>query len=200
MRENLIFNDDKLYITMNKTFLSLMSIVVFFCMISCGGKSTKPDVETDFDDNEIVDTTVYGRCGTGSAMHTLELITDKGDTIVYNLFDEDSVSIVFGGLYAGDRLAVIPSVSEDGMPCAAKVINLTSLMGRWVSISRHFELQEGGVVISDNAEPQPYTEWKILNGKLVLSADTFDIYALGPDSLFLENSRGINGYKRQRNN
>ena len=80
------------------------------------------------------------------------------------------------------------------------LVILFSLMGRWVSISRHFELQEGGVVISDNAEPQPYTEWKILNGQLVLSADTFDIYALGPDSLFLENSRGIYGYKRQITN
>lgn len=45
-------------------------------------------------------------------------------------------------------------------------------------------------------EPKPYTEWKILNGELILSADTFDIYSLGADSLYLENSDGIYGYKR----
>ena len=46
-------------------------------------------------------------------------------------------------------------------------------------------------------EPKPYTEWSICNGKLVLSADTFDIYALGADSLYLENAEGIYGYKRR---
>lgn len=45
-------------------------------------------------------------------------------------------------------------------------------------------------------EPKPYTEWKILNGKLILSSDTFDIYSLGADSLYLENTEGIYGYKR----
>ncbi|MGN1376340.1 MAG: hypothetical protein ACI4V5_07280 [Prevotella sp.] len=182
---------------MNKTLLSLLLVAVTFALISCGGKNQKPEIEAEQDDCEPVDTTVYGRCGAGTAMHTLELVTDKGDTIVYHIYDEDSVSVVYGGLFVGDRLAVIQSPSEEDMPCASKIINLTSLMGRWASIDRHFELREGGVVISDNVEPKPYTEWKILNGQLVLSADTFDIYALGPDSLYIENSRGIYGYKRQ---
>lgn len=45
-------------------------------------------------------------------------------------------------------------------------------------------------------EQKPYTSWKIVNGKLVLSADTFSIYELGADSLYLENSVGIFAYKR----
>ena len=39
-------------------------------------------------------------------------------------------------------------------------------------------------------------DWKICNGQLVLSSDTFSIYELGADSLFLENERGIYAYKR----
>lgn len=35
-----------------------------------------------------------------------------------------------------------------------------------------------------------------INGKLILSSDTFDIYSLGADSLYLENTEGIYGYKR----
>ena len=57
-------------------------------------------------------------------------------------------------------------------------------------------IAEGGNVISNTGEPKPYTEWKILNGKLILTPDTFDIYTLGPDSLYLENDKGIYGYKR----
>ena len=37
---------------------------------------------------------------------------------------------------------------------------------------------------------------KILNGQLLLSQDTFDIYELGADSLYLENRSGIFAYKR----
>ena len=46
-------------------------------------------------------------------------------------------------------------------------------------------------------ESNPYTEWKILNGKLVLSKDTFNILSIGNDSLYLENEKGIYAYKRQ---
>ena len=79
---------------------------------------------------------------------------------------------------------------------AKKVIKLTSLQGVWSSLDKKIEIVEGGTVISNTGEPKPYTEWKILNGKLILTPDTFDVYALGPDSLYLENNNGIYGYKR----
>ena len=81
---------------------------------------------------------------------------------------------------------------------AKKIINLTSLLGLWSSLDKQFEIIEGGTVVSNTGEPKPYTEWKIINGKLVLSPDTFDIYSLGPDSLYLENDNGIYGYKRMQ--
>ncbi len=80
-----------------------------------------------------------------------------------------------------------------------KVINLTSLMGKWTSIDKNFDIKDDGVVESHiSAESKPYTSWKILNGKLLLSTDTFEILNLGPDSLSLENNKGIFVYKRQK--
>ena len=84
------------------------------------------------------------------------------------------------------------------MPLDSIRINITSLLGRWISLDKNFEIKDGGVVESSlTAESNPYTSWKIFNGKLVLSKDTFDVLNLGPDSLLLENNKGIFVFKRQ---
>ncbi len=186
--------NNKLHIMRN--FSAIFLAVCMFSAFSCTDKKPKANVESPTTETADEDSTIYGKCGDGTAMHTLELITDKGDTIVYTLEGEDTCANVQGGLFVGDRLAVIAERTQDKEPFAKKVINLTSLMGKWGSIDKNFELREGGVVESDMKEPKPYTEWKVLNGKLILSADTFDVYSLGPDSLYLEDSKGIYGYKR----
>lgn len=183
---------------------SFNSTLLFLCVLiiaGCNNKRSAPVIDILPADSAVVDTTVYGRCGDGTAMHTLELVTDKNDTIVYTLEGVDTCTDVQGGLFVGDRIAVIGE-RVNGLNeamYAKKVINLTSLLGLWSSLDKRFEICEGGAVVSNTGEPKPYTEWKILNGKLVLSSDTFDIYSLGPDSLYLENDKGIYGYKRVRN-
>lgn len=150
------------------------------------------------DSLEMPDTTVYGVCGDGTAMHSLELITNQGDTLLMGMGD-DSIPCVRGGLSVGDRLAVIiKKGNEEEWDRASLVINLTTLLGKWAALDKTFELQEGGVVVSTVVEPHPLTEWKIFNGHLVLSSDTFDIYELGADSLYLENKNGIFAYKRMK--
>lgn len=148
------------------------------------------------------DSTVYGVCGTGTAMNTLELIADNGDTVSYSLEYADMEEAVEGGLSVGDRMAVVASGMIDDMPKATKVINLTSLLGKWSSLSESFEICEGGVVKSEVKEPKTYTEWSICNGKLLLSADTFEINSIGPDSMFLEKGGSVYGFRRMpgRNN
>lgn len=183
---------------------SFNSTLLFLCVLiiaGCNNKRSAPVIDILPADSAVVDTTVYGRCGDGTAMHTLELVTDKNDTIVYTLEGVDTCTDVQGGLFVGDRIAVIGErVNGLNEAMYAKmVINLTSLLGLWSSLDKRFEIREGGAVVSNTGEPKPYTEWKILNGKLVLSSDTFDIYSLGPDSLYLENDKGIYGYKRVRN-
>ncbi|MFA4046293.1 hypothetical protein HPS54_09140 [Prevotella sp. PCHR] len=167
-------------------------------VVACNDTKNKPAGGPEFvtEAVEVEDTTIYGRCGEGTAMHTLELITDKGDTLTLAVDTEDGEDVVRGGLLVGDRLAVTAFRNADGDNVASRVLNLTTLLGTWTSIDRRFELQEGGAVISNVTEPHPYTEWSIHNGRLVISADTFDIYSLGPDSLCLENNKGIYAYKR----
>lgn len=81
---------------------------------------------------------------------------------------------------------------------AQHIINLTSLLGKWTSIDKNFEILEGGEVKNNvKVETNPWTSWKILNGKLLLNTDTFCIGKLGPDSLLLENKVGIFIFKRQ---
>ena len=171
--------------------------LLFFCILiiaGCNEKKKNMPVINVLSDTTETDTTVYGRCGDGTAMHTLELITDRGDTIVYTLEGTDTCANVQGGLFVGDRMAVIgehvKGLNEEMF--AKKIINLTSLIGTWSSLDKKFEIVEGGTVVSNTGEPKPYT----LNGRLILTPDTFDIYQLGPDSLYLECKDGIYGYKR----
>lgn len=179
----------------NLSLLAAFFAIVIFCGCN-GNKRPAPVAEMTNKSESVADSTVYGRCGESTAMHTLEVITDKGDTLSYMLESKDTCANVQGGLFAGDRIAVIGERIASGELFAKKVVNLTSLLGKWTSIERTFEICEGGTIISNVKEPHPLTEWKILNGLLVLSTDTFDIYSLGPDSLYLENENGIYSYKR----
>ena len=149
--------------------------------------------------DEDPDSTVYGVCGEATSMHSLQLITDAGDTIQYMMLDEeDQLGDIQGGLMAGDRLAVL-GVEQDGEQYARLVLNLTTLLGRWSSLDKNFEIQEGGVIKSTvKAESNPWTSWRVFNGKLLLNRDTFIVNELGADTLLLENKEGIFSYKRQK--
>lgn len=185
-----------------KAFKLFVGIVVAACLFAAC-QEQKKTVAEKVDDNTAEldsndgDSTIYGKCGEGTMMHTLELIDEAGKTRSF-LINQDDSSAVQGGLMAGDRLAVIASV-EYGDTLATKVINLTTLQGKWASIAKSFEIEDGGVVKSSmEAEQNPWTVWKIYNGHLVLNTDTFDIDILGADSLYLENKEGIFGYKRMK--
>lgn len=179
-------------------FVTLLSLT----WVSSCKEQKKPEMEVENDSiieeiDSVDDVSIYGRCGDGTAMHTLELITDQGDTLYIGV-NEDSISNVKGGMGVGDRMVVtLAAEATDEEPAKASVvINLTTLLGKWVSLDKSFEIQEGGIVVSNIMEPKPMVDWKICNGRLVLSSDTFSIYELGADSLFLENERGIYAYKR----
>ncbi len=179
---------------------SIISVAVFGCiafLASCnGGKTDNADSQRDTLKNETADSTVYGKCGEGSMMHTLELVTDEGKTLTFTI-DEEQGSDVQGGMMSGDRMAVTYYKTADEN-IAHKVINLTTLLGRWTSLDKNFTINEDGSIESNvQAESKPYTAWTICNAKLILNTDTFDVLTLGADSLELENSKGIFVYKRQ---
>lgn len=187
------------------TFGTGLTLALMFVLVGCNQKKEKTQVAVNHTE-ETADSTVYGVCGGGTSMHSLELVTDAGDTLVYAILDAEAdydgggtagaVSHVEGGLMAGDKVAVTGQ-RVDGELIADRVINITSLLGHWTSIDRNFEIEEGGTVRSNvQAETNPWTSWKILNGQLLLNRDTFDISSLGADSLYIENGKGIYTFKR----
>lgn len=184
------------------TLICLAALVTAFAMTGCKGKSTKTTTESkdSVKAETTSDSTIYGVCGDGTSMNVVQLVTDAGDSIEFELPQtDDGTEAVLGGLLAGDRLAVIAGGTMDGMRVAKKVINLTTLQGKWTSLDKNFEILEGGTVKSNvQAEKNPWTSWKIVNGELVLNTDTFSIDRLGGDSLYLENRQGIFVYTRQK--
>lgn len=181
-------------------YLFLAVLLSGILTTACKEKTAvSPDNRTDSICEEEPDTTVYGICGEGTTMHNLELITNDGDTLnlAVNVDDSD-MDVVKGGLLSGDKLAVIVT-DIYGEKTAGIVVNLTTLEGKWTSLDRNFEIVDGGEVLSTvQSETNPYTSWKIHNGKLLMGRDSFDVVSLGADSLELENSNGIFVYKRQK--
>jgi len=184
---------------MKKTVLSIVTAVSIFAVTGCENKKTAASSDNT-DSVEVVtpDSAVYGIIGEGTSMHVLELITDDGKTQTYSI-SQDSLSDVQGGIFAGDKVSITTRPGSDSDLEVAKLLNLTSLLGKWTSLDRNFEIKEDGVVTSSvKAESHPYTRWSVANGNLILNADTFNVLLLGPDSMSIENKEGIFVYKRLR--
>lgn len=178
---------------MKRIFYFIMSLFILAVVFSC--KDSKPksvmsqtgEVEDSVSTN---DSTIYGTMVDGG-MNSIILLTDNGDTLEYLVNPDDTLEVVKGGKINGDRFAII-GYKEYGDNFMRSAINLTSLLGNWSSLDRNFEIKEGGTVTSSlQSEKNPWTSWKIWNGKLILSKDTFDIENLGADTLSLENKAGI---------
>ena len=96
---------------MNKLKLFL-AVAIVMLIASCNDRKQKPQT-VDNDDVEVADSTVYGVCGDGTSMHSMELITDAGDTLTYTILDAEAdmdggitegiVSNVEGGLWLATR-------------------------------------------------------------------------------------------------
>ncbi len=171
-------------------------------LLSCGGKQQSQVEETQDSINieDIVprDHTIYGVCTDGTAMNTLEMVTDNGDTLLLSLTTAQEVGKVFGGLQVSDRVAV---VADNAKKEAKLVINLNTLMGDWVmpdpidgSSEIGIRIKEGGVAESIDQSVIVYRTWKIFNGELEIELmregggdeeeqNRYEILTLGPDTL-----------------
>ncbi|WP_040554106.1 hypothetical protein [Prevotella multiformis] len=178
---------------MRNAFYFIVSLLVLASAISCKDSKPKAVMTQENGQTDTLatgDSTVYGTMVDGG-MNSIVLLTDNGDTIVYLTNPNDTVDVVKGGKLNGDRFAII-GYKEYGDRFMRSAINLTSLLGNWISLDRNFEIKEDGTVTSSlQSEKNPWTSWKIWNGKLILSKDTFEVDNLGADSLALENKNGI---------
>lgn len=190
---------------MKKTVLIVMAVAGLVMLDSCGGKKQQ-QAEVPQENNDTVsveelvprDHTLYGICTGGTAMNTLEFVTDNGDTLALSTTKAQESGRVFGGLQVADRVAVV----TDTVPGQAKiVINLNTLMGDWVmpdpidgSSDIGIRLKEGGVAESIDQSVIIYRTWRIFNGDLDIQLVRegggdeeeeirFEILTLGADTL-----------------
>ena len=169
---------------------------------SCGGNKQQYVAEDNDSlstpDMSSRDRTIYGICTSGTAMNTLEMITDSGDTLKLSIARAKEKGKVFGGLQVSDRLAVLPDSTGH---VALQVINLNSLMGDWVmpdpidgSAEVGIRIKEGGIAESIEQSVIVYRTWKIINGDLEIllvregggdeqEINRYEILSLGPDTL-----------------
>lgn len=179
-----------------------MTAVVTVLTAGCGGGGNQQQTVA-YDEDSVVNTTptdqtIYGICGDGTAMNTLQLLRDNGDTLNLSLTDAIEAGKVFGGMQVGDRMAVLTNADKTA---ATLVINQNALLGDWVmpnpidgSSEVGIRIKEGGVAESIEQSSIIYKTWKIFNGHLeILSQrdgggdeeelNLYDIVMLGPDSL-----------------
>jgi hypothetical protein len=182
-------------------------------MGSCGN-NTKP-VPFDNGDSldQSIDSTLYGICGEATSMNVLQLITDTGDTLMLDISDAKDRDMVFGGLQAGDRMAIIPSYTRD---IAKMVINQTALLGNWVmpnpidgSDEVGISIKEGGVAESIEQGSIIYRTWRLVKGHLEITLvrdgandveelNIYDITKLTADSLVYRDAEEVFEYSRQK--
>jgi len=198
--------------------LMLTAGVVAITLGSCGKKKEQVATDASAQNPEKVeyinrDSTVYGLCSEGSAMNTLQLITDNGDTLNLSLEKARDQNKVFGSYGIGDRMAVITDKDRQE---ALLVINMTALLGDWVmpnpidgSSETGIRIKEGGVLEGIEQSSIIYKTWKINNGQLeILSqregggdeeeTNLYDIITLTPDSLVFRNSEDLFDLGRQQ--
>lgn len=189
---------------MRKSLFIGMMVAGIMMLGSCGGGS-KPqqsmvyeEDSTDIEDVVPRDKTIYGLCGPATAMNTLEVLTDSGDTLHLSITTAQEAGQVFGGLQSGDRLAIMANADKT---VATKVINLNTLLGDWVmpdpldgSDEIGIRIKEGGVAESIDQSTIIYRTWKIFNGELEIllvregggdeeEENRYEILALGADTL-----------------
>lgn len=184
-------------------FVGLL-VAAFIGMGSCGAPRPQQVYADDTDSTEVEedmvprDHTIYGLCGNGSSMNTLEVLTDNGDTLLLSMAPALEANKVFGGLEVGDRVAVMANAKRTE---ATEIINLNSLLGDWVmpdpidgSDEVGIRIKEGGVAESIEMTNIYYRTWKIYDGKLeILSVregggdaeetNLYEILILGSDTL-----------------
>lgn len=187
---------------------------VVLMMCSCGGKTEKvPFDDGDSADVANADPTIYGVCGEASAMNTLQLITDMGDTLSLDISAAQEAGMVFGGVQVGDRMAVIPSTDRKS---AEMVVNQATLLGSWVmpnpldgSDEVGICIKEGGIAESIDQNGIVYKTWRLSRGKLefVLVREggseedetyLYDLVKLGADSLVYKDAEETFEYSRQK--
>lgn len=162
---------------LQKTVYAFMAATI--ALSACMNKNKQvvyedvPDYAKMKEEASIVrDSTFYGICGDGSAMNTLQLITDMGDTVSLSTIPAQEAQSVFGGYSVGDRMAVLLNADSTA---ARLIVNESMLLGNWVmpnpidgSDEMGFSIKTGGIVEGIEQGSIIYKTWRFFNGMLKL--------------------------------
>ncbi len=204
---------------MNTPRLTLLTgfVTATLCLGSCAGGSggdRRQDDSASVEDTVTVPATpsgsdtaaewneTRGRAGDGTSMHSLELLTGKGDTL-YIFYENNAI----GGITSGDLLDVVYKKDGDNELAAQTIVNLTSLAHVWsvagADRRKHIELDSHGNATVYGVG-NGYDRWTVDCGRLVLynsaDADTFDISLLTDDSLILADVHKDSTIRMKRKN
>lgn len=199
---------------MKKLYL-LAIISAVLMMGSCGNKEKQQQTAVASDTTNVEEqkpVSVYGTCGPGSAMNTLQIITDSGDTLNLAITNAKDSMKVYGGYDSGDRMAVL---LEGDRKTVRLAINVTTLLGDWWQPNpidgtsyMGIRFKDGGTAESLDQNGIVYKSWKIENGQLVLTCyreggveedetEYYTITKLDGDSLVFGTGDDINEYGRK---
>ena len=199
---------------MNKTFYLYM-LTIGLMAASCTYNKPQQFNHEETSDSIVVvnhNRTVFGLCGEGSAMNTLQLLTDSGDTLSLDLSVARESNNIFGGYECGDKMAVLLTNDRSA---AELVINETTLLGNWVmpnpldgSSIVGISLREGGIAESIDQSTIVYKTWRIVDGGLEIQSvregggdveetNVYRIVKLDADSLVYMNEEDLFEYSRQ---
>jgi len=203
---------------MSSKNILILTVALSFAALqfSCGGKKQPPVDDSSYDDWEeqedvLQDSTVFGLCIDGSAMHSLQLLADNGDTLLIDVTPAQEMGRLYGGYAVGDRMAVLLTRRHDQ---ATLVLNMNTLLGDWV-MTNPFDgqsevgicIKDGGIAESINQSSLAYQTWRIVNGQLELNGvregggnfeetEIYQIKRLTPDSLVFGNEEESFEYTR----
>ena len=165
-------------------FLSVLLLALTSCI-----ETKKGDGEAEKDSLAIADrqTIEVGIVGDGTSMHSLEFVSQSGDTL-YIVYENNAV----GGLACGDLISVEYSEGDEELN-AQYIVNLMALCNSWVASDKYgnsyLTLDKNGGA-SYVGSDFPYKKWTICDGCLYLTkdetTDKFDIVLLTEDSLLLK--------------
>ena len=121
---------------MDMKYFKLLIVCLFstFMISGCGGKkSGTPEVDSDTvsaADLVVKDKTLYGICGEATAMNTLQLITDNGDTLNISIEHARDNNMVFGGLEAMNKMAVLLAPDSSAPRTMSSIAKPNSLLNK----------------------------------------------------------------------
>jgi hypothetical protein len=180
--------------------LGVLTAIV--CLAGCGNKGGQENSYGSEDQVQYIlrDTAIYGFCAEGSAMNTLQIITDGGDTISVSTTGAREKDRILGGYAVGDEVTLLANADTTTALC---VINRSVLYGDWVmpnpmdgSNETGFRILRGGSAESIDQGTLIYKSWRLFNGQLQFSVSredgidmdeiqVYDILKLTPDQLII---------------